>query len=90
MSNGYALPFHNVDAHGSSIQQHISHMIVQKINLVNVEDAAISGCENAGLQRFYSFFYGPFHVQRSYHPIFGCSQRQIDYRGLFLYCCDLI
>jgi hypothetical protein len=58
MSYGYTLALYDVDAHGRRIQQHIFHMIVQEIDLVDIEDAAIAGCQDTRFQGLDSFFDG--------------------------------
>src|SRR5579885_649255 len=75
--NAFAL--NDIDAHRGSIKQHIDHIIVQQVDLINVEDAAISLCQHARLEASLSLAQRVFDIQRSYHAIFRGVDGQIDH-----------
>ena len=72
-----ALALHAVDAAGRRIQQHIHQMIRQQVDLVDVEDAAVGGGEQARFKarsprRAFS------RCKRAEHAVLGGTQRQFD------------
>ena len=52
-------------------------MVVQQVDLVDVQDAAMRGCEQTRLETAAAFADGGFYVQRTDHCLFGCAHWQL-------------
>ena len=59
-------------------------MVFQQVHFVNVQIAAISLGEQAGLKHLFAVNQGAFNVQGAQHPVFGGPQGQVDYRDVDL------
>ena len=51
---------------------------VEKVNFVDVEQAAVCGSENAWLKSSFPFLDRLLNIKRSNYPIFRRANRQID------------
>ncbi len=61
------------------VQQQVDKMIVQEVDLVDVEQAAVGGGQQPGAQRCDAFGERPVEVDRPGHPILGGSHRQLHH-----------
>ena len=82
MGHGHTLSFHYIDTHSSRVQQDVSHVIVEEVYLIYVENAPIGGRQDARFQGFDAFFDSRLNIQRANNPVFRGTQRQIYYRSL--------
>jgi hypothetical protein len=81
MAGGNAFAFDYVTARRRRVKQDIYDMIVEQINFVDVEEAAIGAGQQSGLECLHSFNERALDVQGSAHPIFGCPKWEIDNRN---------
>ena len=72
---GDALALDDVHAHGSRIEQHIHHVIIQQVDFVDVEQAAVGGRQHAGLEVALALLDGLFDIQGADHAVFGGRNR---------------
>ena len=73
-----ALALDHIDAHGRAVQQQIDHMVVQQVDLVDIEHAAVGRRQDARLEVALALLDRLLDVQRADHAIFGGAHRQID------------
>ena len=73
------LTLHCVDAHGGAVKEHIDDMVVQKIDLIHIEDVAVGLGQQSRLKDLFAFFDGLLHVQRADHPVFRGADRQFNH-----------
>ena len=78
MRDRHALALDRVDAHRGGIEQDVGEVVVQQVDLVDVEDAAIGGCQQAGLERHRALAQRARDVDRARDAILGGVQREID------------
>ncbi len=75
-----ALSFHPIlPAHGH-VQQKVDEMVLQQIDFVHVEDAAMSSGQQAGLERLDAFLQGSLQVERAHQAVFAGPQGKLDQR----------
>ena len=77
MGEGNTLPFHGIGTHGSRVQQKVHNVIVQQIDLIHIENATVGHSQHTGLELLLAALDGSFYVQRTYHTILSCRNRQI-------------
>ncbi len=75
---GYPLPLNNVDTHGGGVEEDIGHMVVEQVDLIDVEYAAVDRREDPGIDGHRAFPDRPLHVDGSHHPILGHPEREVD------------
>ena len=75
-----ALTLHDVDAHGRAVEQQIDDMIVEQVDLVDIEDAAIGRGQNARFEVSFASLNRFLDVERTDHAIFGGADGQVDKR----------
>ena len=78
MGKGYAFALHHVDAHSSSIEEDVGHVVVQQVDLVDIEDTAVDRREDARIDGYHPLTDRPLHVDGAHHPVFGHSEREVD------------
>ncbi len=78
MDERYPLPFHDVDTHGSGIEENIGHVVVEQVDLIDIEDAPVDRREDTRIDGHHSFTDRPLHVDGAHHPVFGRPEREID------------
>ena len=81
MAEADPLALHHVDAHRRRIEQQIDHMIVEQVDLVDVEQAAIGRRQHARLEVALAVLDGLLDVEGADNAIFGRADRQIDEAG---------
>ena len=78
VADGDALAFHVVAAHGGGVQQHVHQVVVEQVDLVDVQDAAVSRGDEAGLEVLLAGLDGLLDVQGTHQAVFGCSHGKVD------------
>ena len=78
MGDRDALALDRVDAHRGRVEQDVGEVVVQQVDLVDVEDAAIGGRQQPGLERHRALAQRARHVDRARDAILGGVQREID------------
>ena len=73
-----ALPLHVVASHSRGVQQHVNQVIIEQIYLVNVEDAPVSGGNQARLKALAAGLDGLLNVQGTDQPVFAGAHRQVN------------
>ncbi len=53
-------------------------MVVEQVDLIDVEDAAVDRREEAGVERHLPLADRPLHVDGAHHPVFGHPEREVD------------
>ena len=76
-----ALALHHVHAHCRRVEQQIDNVVIQQIDFIHVEQAAIGRGEHPRLEMPLAMLNGLLDVQRAYHPILGGADRQIHKAG---------
>src|SRR6185436_12588960 len=70
-----------VAAHRGGIQQDIDQVVGQQVDLVDVEDSAVCGGQQTGLEGADAFGQCLFQVEGSDYPVLGGTHRQLDQPG---------
>jgi hypothetical protein len=76
-----ALAFHVVHAQRGRVEQQVDQVVVQQVDLVDVENAAVRGGQQAGLERGHPGGQRPLDVQRPGQPVLGGANRQLGQPG---------
>ena len=86
MRIGNPLALNGVDAHCSRVEQDIDDMILKQVDLIHIEDIAVRGRQNAGLERLASMLDRGLHVERPDHAILRRTDGQLHHahRNFFL------
>ncbi len=78
MRDRHAFALDRVDAHGGRIEEHVGEMVVEQVDLVDVEDAAVGRGQEARLERHHPLAQSPPDIDRAGHAVLGGVERQID------------
>ena len=78
VGKGDALALDHVDAHGSRVEQQVHHVVVEQVDLVDVEQAAVGGSQHTRLEMALALLDGGFDIQRAHHAVFGGADRQVN------------
>ena len=81
MGEGDAFALDDVHAAGGRIQEDVDNVVVEQVDFIDVEEAAVGGGEHARFVTALAFLDGPFDVERANHPVFRGGNRQVDERG---------
>ena len=76
-----ALTLDDVDAHSGAVEQQVDHMVVEQIDLVDIEHAAIGRSQHAGFEVALATLDGLFDVQRADHAVFRRTDREVHEGG---------
>src|SRR5206468_10321960 len=71
-----ALALDVVDAQGGGVQQQVDEVVAEEVDLVDVEDAAVGGGQQAGLEGAPALDQGALQVQRPGDPVGARPDRQ--------------
>ena len=63
------------------VEQQIDEVVVQQVDLVDVEEAAVGGGEQPGLEGLHAFGQRAFEVEGADEPVLGRADRQLDEPG---------
>ncbi len=77
MAHRHPVTFHVGDTEGGRVQQQVDEMVVQEVDLVDVEQAAMGGGEQPRPQRGDAFGERPVEVDRSGDPVLRGADRQL-------------
>ena len=69
-------------AHRRGVEQHVDQVIVQQVDLVDVEHAAVGARQQAGRERVLAVAQHPLQIQRSDHAVLGGADGQLDQSGV--------
>ena len=72
-----AFAFDDVDAHRRRIEQEVDDVVVEQVDFVHVQNAAIGVGEDARLEFLFAFFDGGLDVERADDAVFGGADGQI-------------
>ncbi len=78
VGEGDALALDDVHAHGGRVEQHVDHVVVEQVDLVDVEQAAVGGGQDAGLEVALALLDGLLDVERADDAVFGGGDGQVD------------
>ena len=67
----------HVDAHGGAVQQQVHHVVVEQVDFVYIEHAAIGRGQDARFEVALALLDGLFDVQRADHTIFRGADGQV-------------
>ncbi len=82
MAEGDAFAFDDVGAHGGGVEQDIDDVIVEQVDFVDVEQAAVGACQHAWLKMALAFLDGAFDIERADDAVFGGGNGQVDEGGV--------
>ena len=68
-------------AHRRGVEQHVDQMVVQQVDLVDVQHAAVRARQQSRRERVLAVAQHPLQVQRSDHAVLGGADRQFDQAG---------
>ena len=77
MGEGNAFTFHDVNTHGSRIEQHVHDVIVEQIYFVDIKQSAVGIGKHACLEMALAFLDGLFDIQRTDNAVFRGRDRQV-------------
>jgi len=81
VGEGDAFTLNDVHAHGGRIEQHVHDMIIQQVDFIYVQQAAVCSRQNTGIKTALALLNSFFNVEGTNHTVFSCRDRQVDKRG---------
>ena len=69
-------------AHRRGVEQHVDKVVVQQVDLVDVQHAAVRARQQARRERVLTVAQHPLQIQRADHPVLGGADRQLDQRRI--------
>ncbi len=81
VGDGDALSLHGRAAHRGGVEQQVDEVVVEQVDLVDVEDAAVRGGQQARLVDDLAGAEGLLQVERADHAVLGGADRQLDQPG---------
>ena len=69
-------------AHRRGVEQHVDQVVVQQVDLVDVQHAAVRARQQPRRERVLAVAQHPLQVQRSDHAVLGGADRQLDQSGV--------
>ena len=76
-----ALAFDVAGAERGRVEQQVDEVVVQQVDLVDVEHAAVGGREQTRLEGLHALGQRPLDVERADEPVLGGTDRQLDQPG---------
>jgi hypothetical protein len=73
-----ALALDHVDAHRRAVEQQVDHVVVEQVDFVDIEHAAVGRGQDARLEVAFAPLDRLLDVERADDAIFGGADRQID------------
>src|SRR3954452_24489714 len=80
MTDAEAVALDHVLSGCSDIEQKIDEVILQQIDLVDIEEAAIGARQQSRLERLFAMRQRALQIERADHAGLGCAKRKIDDR----------
>mmetsp|Transcript_5543 Transcript_5543/g.12269 ORF Transcript_5543/g.12269 Transcript_5543/m.12269 type:complete len:319 (+) Transcript_5543:639-1595(+) len=84
VADGDTLTLHSVPAGGGRVQQHVHQVVVQQVDLVHVQDAAVGLGQQAGLKGLHTLSQSLLNVNGTAHTVLSGTQGQLDQGSLGL------
>jgi hypothetical protein len=84
MAEGDSLSFHHVPAHRCRVQQEVHYVVVQKVHLIHVQEAAIGASQDARLELLPARLQSNLDVESADDPILRSADRQVNKAGAVL------
>ncbi len=78
MREGNTFALHDINAHGGRVEQHVNDVIVQKVDLVDVQETTIGLGKHAGLEVALALLDGLFDIKGPDDAVFGGADGQVD------------
>ncbi len=79
MPHGDALALDVGGAHGGGVQQQVHEVVVEQVDLVDVQDPAVSVGQQARFEGLHALRQRPLDVQGTHQPVLGGADRQLDH-----------
>ena len=80
VADAQALALDDVDARRRNVEQQVDQMVLQQVDLVDVEKAAMGAGQQAGLEGLLAGDQRLFQIERAGDAILGRAERQVDHR----------
>ena len=80
VADAQALALDHVLARGRDVEQQVDQVVLEQVDLVDVEKAAIGAGQQAGLERLLAVRQRALEVERADDAVLGGAQRQVDHR----------
>src|SRR5690606_1925903 len=64
-------------SHCRRVKEHIYKMVIQKINLIYIQDTPVSKGEYPRLKALFPFLDSMLYIKSPYNPVFSSTYRQI-------------
>ena len=80
MTHAQPLALDHVLARRRDIEQHVDQVVLQQVDLVDVEEAAVGAREQSGLEHLLAVGKSALQIQGSDDAVLGRAERQIDHR----------
>ena len=80
VAHAQALALDDVLARGRDVEQQVDEVILEQVDLVDVEEAAVGARQQAGLERLHALRQRAFEVERADDAVLGRAERQVDHR----------
>ena len=81
VGEGDALALDHVDAHGRRVEQQVNHVVVEQVDLIHVQQAAVGRRQHARLEVALALLDGLLDVQRAHDAVLGGADRQVHKAG---------
>src|SRR6185437_10088660 len=90
VSEGDSFPFHDVYSHCGCVEQHIDHVVIEQVDLIDVEDASISLCQYSGLKTSPALLQGMLEIKCAYDAVFRGIDWQVNHAHLAMHYRQLL
>jgi hypothetical protein len=81
VAHRHAVALHGRPAHGGSVEQEVDEVVVQQVDLVDVQQAAMRVRQQPGVVLGDAVGQRPAQVQRAHDPVLGRADGQLDEPG---------
>ena len=78
MANAHPFTLDHVLAGGGRVEKQVDEMILQQVHFVDIQEAAMSAGQEAGLEGLFARRQRLLEVEGPNHAVFGRAQREID------------
>ncbi len=78
VADGEALALDHVLARGRDVEQQVDQMVLQQVDLVDIEEAAVGAGQKPRLESLLGAGQRPFDVERAGDAVLGRAERQVD------------
>ncbi len=81
MLNAQPLPLDPIAAIGQHRQQQVGDLVIQQVDFVHIQHAAMGFGQQSGLEDGFARFHRLFHIHRTHQPIFGDAEGNLHEGG---------